>query len=196
MAIVDGSPAPDDDLMSLFLAEVCHDLATAPGFADLRGMWREELRRMLVAMAREWDWKSVGKPDGAPAAPTFAEYMENTENFGFSFVYASHLAFTGALPPGPEVDSLLAACREVQRGMRLLNDLGTYQRDLRWGDLNALMLDVTRDDVLEHIETLTGRSRTLLAPLKASYPRQAGYLERQMDFNMGFYGVTDYVGTP
>lgn len=196
LATVDGEPVPAGDAMSAFLAELDQDLATATGYAGLQPVWRDELRRMLHAMAREWDWKSARTPDGTPALPSFVDYMENTENFGFSFVYASHLAFTTAMAPGPDLDALRIACRQVQRVMRLLNDLGTYERDLRWGDLNALMLGVSRSDVLEHIAVLTTQARQLLAPLLIRFPHEAGYLHRQMEFNRGFYGITDYVGRP
>ena len=53
------------------------------------------------------------------------------------------------------------------------------------------MLGVSREDVDRRIAELAARSRELLHPLQATRPRLAGYMERQMDFCAGFYGVTD-----
>ncbi|MFC7639781.1 hypothetical protein ACFQX6_01020 [Streptosporangium lutulentum] len=78
--------------------------------------------------------------------------------------------------------------------IRLLNDLGSYERDLSWGDLNALLIGLTRPEVERHVAELAARSRELIGLLRKTHPELADYLERQMDFCAGFYRVGDYWG--
>jgi hypothetical protein len=145
---------------------------------------------MLRSMALEWEWKSAG----TAGRPSFEDYLANADNFGSTFVNVSHWIFTGG-PSWPEhLDALREASREVQRVLRLLNDLATYERDVTWGDLNALLLGVDRAAVTERIAALVERCRELLGPLYGPCPREAVYLERQIGYSTGFYGATDYWG--
>ncbi|WP_433227861.1 terpene synthase family protein [Actinomadura formosensis] len=184
----DGDCA-EDELMR-FLAAVRDELAAEPAHPGLRDVWREELQRVLDAMALEWDWKAAREK--GEHGPAFEEYLANADNLGFSFVFASHWIASGG---GGNVPVVREASRTVQRVIRLLNDLGTYERDLKWGDLNGLLLDRTRAEVEERIGELTSEARTLLRDAARSVPELAGYMERQMDFCAGFYGVTDFWGT-
>ncbi|GLW65877.1 hypothetical protein Arub01_41210 [Actinomadura rubrobrunea] len=188
LAAADGT---DDDATPLtrFLADLRDRLAAAPAFERLRPVWRDELARMLRAMAREWEWKH-----GA-ARPSFQEYLDNADNFGSSLVNVSHWIVTGDAAAFDRLDALREASDEVQRVLRLLNDLATYHRDVNWGDLNALLLPgVERSTVTREIGERIDRSRRLLAPLREACPREVRYLERQIGYSLGFYGGTDYWG--
>lgn len=192
LAVADGGPAPDGDPLAAYLAEIRDELATAPAFAALGEVWRVELRRMLASMARDWEWKAARAADPAAPLPTLDAYLEGAE-FGYSLVYVSHWIFTTDGPVS-DVDELLAAGREVQRVIRLLNDFGTYHRDVSWGDVSALLLGVPRDEVSDRLEQLIERCRRLLAPLGEQHRPLAVFLERHIDFNRGFYGLADYWG--
>lgn len=185
-AVADGAAPQDGDDLTRFLADLRDELAVRPAHAELRPIWRTELHRMLDAMALEWDWKAAR---GAP--PSFAEYLGNADNLGFSFVFTTHWIHVG--PAGP-VEAVVAAGRQVQRVVRLLNDLGTYERDVAWGDLNALLLGASRAEVEQRVAELTAEARELIARIEPTHAGLASYLERQMDFCAGFYGVTDYWG--
>ncbi|MEJ3744500.1 terpene synthase family protein [Actinomycetes bacterium KLBMP 9797] len=188
LTAADGGPAANGDELALFLADIRAELAAAPGYAELGPVWRDELRRMLWAMVRECEWKAA-----AGRRPTFDEYLANADNLGFSFVFAAHWIFTE--DGGGDVAAVRAASWATQRVIRLLNDLATYDRDVSWGDLNALMLGVTREQVRERVAALAAEARALIQPVRVSQPRLADYLERQMEFCVGFYGVTDYWGS-
>ncbi|MER7543518.1 terpene synthase family protein [Spirillospora sp. NPDC127506] len=193
-AVADGAPPGDgttaEDELARFLADVRDELAAEPAYPELRDVWRDELQRVLDAMALEWDWKSA-REKGEPG-PSFDGYLANADNLGFSFVFASHWIASGG---GGNVPLVREASRAVQRVIRLLNDLGTYERDVQWGDLNGLLLDKTRAEVEERIGELTTEARTLLKDAAEGVPELARYMERQMDFCAGFYGVTDFWGT-
>ncbi|GAA2147177.1 terpene synthase family protein [Actinomadura napierensis] len=176
--------------LARFLAEIRGELEAEPAFPALRDVWRDEFQRMLDAMALEWDWKTAREKGGT--GPTFEDYLANADNLGFAFVFVSHWIASGG---GGDVVAVREAGWAVQRVIRLLNDLGTYERDLKWGDLNGLLLDLPRGGVEARIVELTAEARFLIARARDGAPDLADYMERQMDFCAGFYGVTDFWGS-
>ncbi|MFI9825865.1 terpene synthase family protein [Streptomyces sp. NPDC052013] len=190
LTTADGAAPPHGSSLSQFLYEIQQDLNATTAFSSLRSVWRAELKRTLDSYVREWEWKAERS-----SLPTFADYMDNADNIGSSFVNISHWIAHGNSSTLRCLEDLTMASRQVQRVLRLLNDLATYQRDLTWNDLNALMLGVNRTDVHQHIAQLTFNVKSLLEPLKSVCPQEVMYLERQIGFSTGFYGVTDYWGT-
>ncbi|GAA3069422.1 terpene synthase family protein [Streptosporangium carneum] len=188
LEVAGGAPPWEGDDLTRMLADIRDELAASPAFPVLGPVWHEELRRMLEAMLKEWHWKA------AKVTPTFEEYLGNADNLGFSFAFASHWLHTAGPDVTADLDRVGEASRAVQRVIRLLNDLGTYERDVTWGDLNALLLGVARPEVERRVAELAALSRELIAPLRAGTPELADYLERQMDFCAGFYQVADYWG--
>jgi hypothetical protein len=184
LAVADGGPSRPGDELTAFLADLRDELAAAPGFRTLGPIWREDLAATLEAMAREWCWKTAG------TKPTLDEYLGNADNLGFSVVFTAHWAYTTA--EVTRVAEVRAASRTVQQAIRLLNDLGTYERDLQWGDVNALLLGPDRAEISERIAALTEEVRRRTEPLP---PQIGGYLRRQLDFCAGFYGISDYWGS-
>jgi Terpene synthase family 2, C-terminal metal binding len=175
--VVEGDSTAGRDPLERFLANIRDDLASMPAFDALRRMWGDEVQRMLGAMAREWDWKSAYSGEDRAALPSFEEYLGNADSAGFCLVLSTHWVISGErYVPGH--DEPISAGRYVQRVLRLMNDLATYDKDVRWGDLNSLMLGVTRADLTKHIDTLIGRCLGLLSPLRNSYPQLATYVGR------------------
>ncbi|MGH3388955.1 MAG: terpene synthase family protein [Actinomadura sp.] len=193
LAVADGGPPDTGDDLTRFLADIRDTLAAVTAFSTLRSEWQAELQRMLIAMAREWKWKSNRSAGGA--APNFEEYLDNADNFGSSWVNVSHWIFTGDQSTFDHFEQLRFTGREVQRVLRLLNDLATYERDVDWGDMNALMLDVDRDGVTARIADLIDCCLGLIRSLEGSCPQQAAYLERQIGYSAGFYAAADYWGS-
>ncbi|GAA4212018.1 terpene synthase family protein [Microbispora amethystogenes] len=187
----DRTPDPDTPL-TRFLTVIRDELAASPLFPRLRAAWRGELEGMLSAMTREWEWKS--RIPGGGSMPSFEQYLGNAGNFGSTLVNISH--WIHAADPGvvPHLQELTEASDAVQRVLRLLNDLATYERDVTWGDLNALLLGVTRDDVVAHIGILTKECGDRLRSLRSGRPDESAYLERQIGYSTGFYGLADYWG--
>ncbi|SEG24396.1 hypothetical protein SAMN05444920_102324 [Nonomuraea solani] len=165
-----------DGPLTAFLAELRDDLGGDP-------RWCDRLERMLTAMEREWAWRESG------ATPGLDEYLANADSCGSAFVNLSHWLATGADP-----GLVREADDEVQRYLRLLNDLTTSDREARWGDANALTLGAGRTEVTERMERHARAAAALIVPLRETAPRTALYLERQLGFNTGFYGVSDYWG--
>jgi hypothetical protein len=190
LAVVDGEAAAVDAL-TRFLAEIWAQLAGMPAFPQLGPIWRDELRQVLVCMGREWEWRAAHDADRAAPLPSLTAYLDNAR-FGFTLVYLTQwIAISDAGPVSP-LPELWEAGVAVERVIRLLNDLGTYHREARTGDLNALRLGATPAEVTRHIVALVEQCRQMLRPLKAEHAPLAVYLERHIGFNTGFYRVTDY----
>ncbi|GAA2371792.1 hypothetical protein GCM10010404_28790 [Nonomuraea africana] len=180
---VPGSP------ITRFLADLRDELATAPHFAGLAAVWHDQLRLMLEAMAREWRWHEGGE------RPGYGAYLANADSTGSTFVNVSHWIYTGDSWTLARLDELrTTVSAEVQRYLRLLNDLATYRRDVSWGELNVLMLGVGRDEVDERMAALVRSANTQIEAVRDGSPRTALYLERQIGFNTGFYGIADFWG--
>jgi hypothetical protein len=195
LAVAYGAEPEADDPISCLLADIRADLANTPSYSALLPIWCDQVRRTLDAMAREWEWRSAGRDRGAAVLPTPDQYLQNADNLGFAFVYVSHWSFTHDPRMECHADRLRTAGWQVQQVIRLLNDLGTYRRDVEWGDLNVLMLGLNRTDVIRRIETLADDCRQALGSLRADHPDVAAYLERQINFNIGFWKITDYWGS-
>ncbi|MCZ7421990.1 MULTISPECIES: terpene synthase family protein [unclassified Micromonospora] len=192
-----GDPCVDGGHpLALLLAEIRNELVSAPAFAAMGPMWRDEIGRMVAAMAQEWRWKIAcqAPPASRRTALTLDEYLANADNAAVVLVSVTHWAHLGDQDCLDHVDDLLAASREVQRAIRLINDLGTSKRDLQWGDLNALML-VSRTEVTARLNAIIQSCHELIEPLEKTCPRQAAFLRRQISFTAGFYQVSDFWGS-
>ncbi|MEV4217597.1 terpene synthase family protein [Nonomuraea sp. NPDC049725] len=177
LAVADG--AEPRTPATRFLAEL-RDEAGSPA-------WRDQLGRMLAAMAREWDWRTGDRPD-------LATYLDNADSTGSSFVNLAHWNATGDPWTLANLDRVRAVGDEVQRYLRLLNDLATRDREAGWGDVNALTLGAGHAEVTARMGELSQRAVALIEPLRDTAPRTALYLERQLTFNTGFYGLADFWG--
>lgn len=187
LAVAGGAAAADP--LGRLLAEVRDELNAAAAYEQLQPVWREELRLMLDAEITEWHWKTAGN-----VLPSLGEYVGNAHNYGASWVNVSHWIRTSD-PALVErhLDALLAASREVQQVLRLSNDLASYDRDRRTGDLNALLL-VDRPEVTADLAARTERCRGLLRGLEEQCPTEAGYLARELAWTTAFYGKADFWG--
>ncbi|MFC8845225.1 MULTISPECIES: terpene synthase [unclassified Micromonospora] len=193
LAVAEGASPDAEDPLGRLLAELRDDLAEVPAFAELGGAWRAAVRRTVTAMAREWGWKTARERDGAPL-PGIAEYLANADNLACTVVNVAHWIWTGDAETHRRLGPLVTVSDEVQRVLRLVNDLATYERDLEWGDLNALLLVDDRAEVDQRIVELVERCTELLAPLSGGCPLQAAYLARQIGFSSGFYRSADFWG--
>ncbi|MFF0155664.1 terpene synthase family protein [Micromonospora sp. NPDC005203] len=193
LAAADGAPAATNDPLAQFLADFRADLAAVPAFATLGGAWLAAVDRTLEAMRREWHWKT-GVRDRLQPPPTLVEYLGNADNLACTVVNVAHFVRTGGADTPAGLDRLVVASDAVQRALRLVNDLSTYERDLRWGDLNAIMLVDDRSVVEQELTRLVGQAIDLIGELRADCPREATYLTRQLGYTTGFYRSTDFWG--
>ncbi|MCO5998309.1 terpene synthase family protein [Actinoallomurus rhizosphaericola] len=176
------------------LASIRAELTASAVWPALAPAWRDALRRYVEASAREWSWKAAAARGERSALPTVEEYLANADNFGSHLVNVSHWIAGETVDTLERLRPLAAAGEEVQRALRLVNDLATYDRDVAWGDLNSLMLAAGREEITRRADELADRCERLIAPLEDDLPREAAYLRRQLGYSIGFYGTADYWG--
>nr|WP_240972536.1 terpene synthase family protein [Nonomuraea sp. FMUSA5-5] len=197
----DGAPdgaVPGASDAAAFLAELHAELRAELGAtpepgaapreqaAELEAAWREELARMLGAMAREWDWRRAARLPGA------AQYLANADSCGAYFVALTLWISTGQVRDPRELERLRPAGEAVQRYLRLLNDVATRNREARSGDLNAFTLGLGPDEVNERMTALAAQASELIEPLRQEHPRAASYLDWQIHYSAGFYELADF----
>jgi hypothetical protein len=185
-AVAAGAAPDPGDAAGTLLADIRDALAARAGYDGWDAAWRRELSRMLAGMAREWRWVHGGP------RPTMAEYLDNADNLGLSFVFVSHLGATTPVVTARETGALVAAGRAAQRAVRLINDLGTYRSDLATGDLNVLRLGPNRSQVRRRLDEVLADCASRFERLGETHPDPVAYLDRHVQFNLGFYSVTDY----
>ncbi|WP_113700471.1 terpene synthase family protein [Nonomuraea lactucae] len=181
LAVADG--AVPRAAVTRFLADLRDELDTVEDFGRLHGLWRDQLATMLTAMARAWVWRD--RRD----VPTFGRYVDNADSRGSCFVDLSHWIYAGDEWARRHLDELRPVSAHVQRYLHLLGDLASYRKDVNWGDLNVLMLGVSRSHVADAMAELEGEAADLIGGLRERSPRTAAYLRRRMGFHAGFHGV-------
>ncbi|WP_169948476.1 terpene synthase family protein [Microbispora sp. H11081] len=188
LAAAGAGPAQDAPAVVRYLTDLRDELAAEPAYPALGPVWLDRLGRTLRAMVQEWRWREEGAP------VSLDEYLQGADGCGSSFVNVSHWIRTGDPWTLGNIDELLRVSDEVQRYLRLLNDLATRERERALGDANALAFGVGVDEVTARMNEIRRRCLTLLEPVRAGSRRTAAYLERQIGFNTGFYGLADYWG--
>jgi hypothetical protein len=195
LAVADGGDPPPGDGLARFLADIRDEVAASAAFDALRADWRAQLARLLEAGAREVGWKASAAAGDRGALPSFDTYLDNADNYGSAWVNISHWIVNGDPVTLAHADRLQVISREVQKILRLLNDLATLERDVTWGDLNAQLLGVGEEALTARIDEIVEHCRTLLGPLRGDCPEAVDYLERQIGYSTGFYGTSDYWGS-
>ncbi|MDG4794526.1 terpene synthase family protein [Micromonospora sp. WMMD1082] len=193
LSVAAGATPADGDELARFLADIRDDLAVTPLFARLGHLWQDELRRMLDAELQEWQWKAARNADPADL-PSPGDYLANAAGYGATWVNISHWIATSAVDTEDQLVALVTASQEVEKVLRLVNDLASYDRDVKAGDLNILMLGIDEDEVRQQVAALIERCDTLLDRLTDTCAQQVGYLRRVLGFTTGFYHGTDFWG--
>ncbi len=193
-----GDPEPGDELTEL-LAVVRAELAgAAPAGTARLAVWRDALGRTLAAVAREQAWlaalRSTQQAQPGQPRPGPEEYLDNAASTGFSVVFSTLWLTETTAAQAYMAPALAGAVAAAERVLRLVNDLGGYDRDVAADDLNVLRLGLTRAELAGQIEESTDRMMTLLHSVRLDQPRLASYVERQVGYAMGLYGVGDFWG--
>ncbi|MFI7552527.1 terpene synthase family protein [Micromonospora sediminimaris] len=191
IAVAAGSAPADGDQLTQFLADIREDLAATPLFSRLGHLWQDELRRMLDAELREWRWRT-DRNNKMAELPSAGDYLANAAGYGATWVNISHWIATSAVETEEHLTALVTASYEVEKVLRLVNDLASYNRDVKAGDLNILMLGVGEHEVRQQAIDLADRCQKLLDPLAGVSPQQVTYLRRVLGFTAGFYHGTDF----
>ena len=134
---------PPGDSLATALCELRDDLATYSLFDALANEWANSLCGTIDGMKREYEWRLHDRNglDSAAALPTYAEYVATGR---YSIGGPPHIwaaVITSDDPSTPEhLDHLRAMEELASTCIRLANDLQSYQKEVKEGKINALVI--------------------------------------------------------
>ena len=196
-AVTDGTPDGDGQdgegaALARFLVEIRDLLATAPAFAAHRDVWLDELRRMLEAMALEWEWKASRAETGASTRRSTTTSPTPTTS-----ARRSSTPGTGSSPPARPPSTTSTRC--WRRAVRCSGCSGSSTTSPVQAGRHLGRPE--RDAARRRRGHRQGEDRPARGelPEAAASParpmsREAVYLERQIGYSVGFYGGADYWG--
>lgn len=135
-------PLPDKDGdLSVILAEIRSELAEFPLFSALSELWVNRLHLLTEAMAQEYEYGLRYHVSGKSALPGFDEYLENgIHSVGFPFWGTSVLILLSDPFTLDNLELLNEIILCTGAAIRLYNDVRTYEKEVREGNINAVTL--------------------------------------------------------
>lgn len=136
----DPLPEKDGDL-GVMLIEIRSELAEFPLFSVLSDLWVNRLHLLTEAMAREYEYGLRYHVSGKSALPGFDEYLENgIHSVGFPFWGTSVLILLSNPLALDNLEPLNQIILCTGAAIRLYNDVRTYEKEVREGNINAVTL--------------------------------------------------------
>jgi hypothetical protein len=139
--VMDQMAAPPNDSLAAALCEIRDDLAKYPLFETLGPVWAEALCGTIDGMAREYQWRTMYRKDGAATLPSYEEYLETGlySIGGPPHVWAAVIT-AGDMTTPTHLEHLRKMEQAASTCIRLANDLRSYQKEIAEGKINALVL--------------------------------------------------------
>ena len=130
----------DGDLGVMFL-EIRGELARFPLFSSLWALWSSRLQLLSESMAKEYEYGLRYHVSGKETLPAFDEYIESgTHSLGFPFWGTSVLILLSEPLTQDNLDHLNEIMLNTGAAIRLYNDVRTYEKEVKEGNINALTL--------------------------------------------------------
>jgi len=170
-------PCPSGDSLATALCELRDDLATYELFEPLREEWANALCGTIEGMKREHEWRaSDRRAADILALPTYDEYVANGRYSigGPPHIWAAVITSgdpSAALPKPLEhlrkMEEIASTC------IRLANDLQSYQKEIKEGKINALVIvsRILRDAGLSEHEAYEQAEARVRADIVAGLDR-------------------------
>lgn len=134
---------PSGDSLGTALCELRDDLATYALFGPLGAEWANALCGTIDGMKREYQWRNSYRKgaDGSATLPSYEEYVATGR---YSIGGPPHMwaaMITSDDPSTPQhLDHLRAMEQLASTCIRLANDLQSYQKEVKEGKINALVI--------------------------------------------------------
>lgn len=136
-------PCPNGDSLATALCEIREDLAKYALFGPLGAEWANSLCGTIDGMMREYNWRLAYRK-GADANATLPSYDEYVATGRYSIggpphIWAALITSDDASTPA-HLDHLRGMEELASTGIRLANDLQSYQKEIQEGKINALVI--------------------------------------------------------
>jgi len=136
-------PCPNGDSLATGLCEIRDDLAKYALFGPLGTEWANSLCGNIDGMMREYNWRLAYRK-GADENATLPSYDEYVATGRYSIggpphIWAALITSDDASTPH-HLDHLRSMEELASTGIRLANDLQSYQKEIQEGKINALVI--------------------------------------------------------
>jgi hypothetical protein len=136
-------PCPNGDSLATALCEIRDDLAKYALFGPLGTEWANSLCGTIDGMMREYHWRLAYRKgaDENATLPSYAEYVATGRYSigGPPHIWAALITSDDASTPA-HLDHLRGMEELASTGIRLANDLQSYQKEIQEGKINALVI--------------------------------------------------------
>jgi terpene synthase-like protein len=136
-------PCPNGDSLATALCEIRDDLAKYALFGPLGTEWANSLCGTIDGMMREYNWRLAYRKgaDENATLPSYGEYVATGRYSigGPPHIWAALITSDDASTPA-HLDHLRGMEELASTGIRLANDLQSYQKEIQEGKINALVI--------------------------------------------------------
>lgn len=136
-------PCPNGDSLATALCEIRDDLARYSLFGPLGSEWADSLCGTIDGMMREYHWRLAYRKgaDERATLPGYGEYVATGRYSigGPPHIWAALITSDDASTPA-HLDHLRPMEELASTGIRLANDLQSYQKEIEEGKINALVI--------------------------------------------------------
>jgi Terpene synthase family 2, C-terminal metal binding len=136
-------PCPNGDSLATALCEIRDDLARYPLFRPLGSEWADSLCGTIDGMMSEYHWRLAYRKgaDDRATLPSYAEYVATGRYSigGPPHIWAALITSNDESTP-KHLEHLRPMEELASTGIRLANDLQSYQKEVQEGKINALVI--------------------------------------------------------
>jgi hypothetical protein len=201
-----SSRIDEDDHLAQVLLEVREHVSRFPLFDPLREYWSCSVRRLIEAMAREYQYGLRYSAGGACALPTLHECVYcGVYSLGFPLWASTVLILLNESSTVEHLESIDRAIKCAGGAIRLCNDLRTLDKEIQENNINSVVIlyhtmlnrtpSATRESalseakqhVLQMAKSYAQRCRDLVGQNQSEHTRFGEALCRIVDFSMYFY---------
>lgn len=188
--VIEGGPATSDDPMEVALAQISTELHHA-GRPDLLAFWRDSMHETLTGM---WLEKEATEAAGRGELPRLHSYLlYGAWSIGVEQQLAAMWALMGEPDLPQRLPVLRSALRHAAKAVRLLNDLRGHRREQADGQVDALAIGLSEEQVRRASAESFEDCRLELASLTATAYGPAVALERVLLWHTRMYERFDPV---
>jgi hypothetical protein len=187
-AVAAGACPSAGDALGQALADIRRELVAKPLWPALGARWRESLVDTLTGYGTQRPMaRAVAR--GLPT-PSSQEYLSLP--IGYEVCRVCFWLSAEDHTVLEHLDTLSIAIGDVDRALRIANDLRTHERERDRLDINLVKLGTDPATAARWMTDAITRADAVLQPLADRRVRAAVEISRHMRFVVGLYGATDY----
>lgn len=201
----------DRDQPGTILSELREELSEFRLFEPLREYWSSSIRHLFDAMVQEYRYGLQYGAGGAHALPSLDEYLSwGLHSISVPFWALTVLIILGDSSVVERFESIDEAIKYAGAAIRLLNDLRTFDKEMRENNMNSVViayhamldrnpngteegtLSEAKQYVLQLADSYAQRCYDWVGQIRTESKQFEEAISRLVAFNADFYSERDY----